>query len=310
MKLNSELLVVLSVLVLIFLVEAGLRQNQSLLSGDVAHLETVDSIAAAVGRGDGITVLFWGNSLIGAGLDLPATTRALGNTLDSEVSTGIVRPDGTTPLEWRYLFRKTVVAQESRPDVLVLGFGPGHLRDRQAGVALSRLAAHHVRSADIPILFAEELATFESRARFMAARWLAIVALGERIRPRIMDLVVPRYTELAPILLRAPTPKEALETARPSPEYRNLAAMLSDAQTAGIRVVAIPMPAPNYWSLDPEERTILLEAGAEILDVRTHLILSPERFPDGEHLDSIGRQIFTAALVEELPLVLNRLAVR
>lgn len=305
---HSEVLVIVTVLTALIAAEIVLRANQSALSGDIAHLERTTLITFQVSEGSGLRVLFWGNSLLGEGVDVDGLVPGLEAALDTPLSVGLVRPDGTTPLEWQYLFRKAVLNTGTPPDVLVLAFGPGHLKDRPAAPLLSRLAVHHVDLPDIPLLFEQDVHTLEARARFLTARVSAVFALAERIQPRIMDVAVPRYTDLAPILLLRQN-SDDVETVEGDPaaetSYHQLRSLLSAAKEAGVVVVALPMPAPELWPLDQEEVAVLSEYGAVLLDVRGDVELKAERFPDGVHLDREGRVAFTDAVAARLPDVIE-----
>jgi hypothetical protein len=293
-NIKTEIRVVLFVVVAVLCLEGILHIYQDRLSGDIAHLDEVANIVARVAQGDGTSVLFWGNSLLAEGVDLPTLERRLGGELDGPVSMGMVRPDGTTPLEWRFLLRKVVLNPGQIPDILVLAFGPGHLRDRPPEGSISRLAAHHVDSADIPQLFAKDLLTLETRASFLMARVSVVYASRDRIRARVLAELVPRYREGAR-LIRPEGPERTGQSGAEA-GFRQLNELLRELAAADVRIVALPMPAPNDWDLEPGELAALQSVNATILDVRRRVTLAPDRFPDNQHLDRRGRDTFTLGL--------------
>lgn len=302
-RLKSEVAAGVVILALLVGAEATLRREGARLSGDVAHLLEVDDITERVGTGPGRSVLLWGNSLIGAGVD-PAQLRGmLSEALDDSVRVGAVRPDGSGPLEWRYLFRRSVVRRDLRADLLVLGVGPGHLFDRPPSQALDRLAAHHLASGDIPELFASDVVDLESRASFLFSRLSRARSLRDRIRDRVLTALVPGYREIAPVLLAPPAPPPG--SPPPTRTYGQLRRFLDEVSAAGIPIVAVVMPAPESWPLEPEVAREMARVGAVVLDVRELASLPPARFPDGEHLDAAGRETFTAALAPRLAALLQ-----
>jgi hypothetical protein len=291
------------VLAALVVAELLLRVFGSALSGDVEHLRQVDDVVEQVARAPGTSVLFWGNSLIAAGVDLDRLRDTVSARVGGSVAAGMVRPDGTTPLEWHYLFRKIVLSRGLDVDVLVLGFGPGHLIDRPASESLDRLAAHYVGWSDVPELFGSDVTGIEPRSSFVLSRLSATHSLRERIRDRVLDALVPGYRGLARDLLTRPSPGAG--GVEPPPggagrTYRNLELFLEDATSTGALVIGVPMPAPREWSVEPAEAAAFARVGAPVLDVRGDVELGPERFYDGEHLDEVGRDRFTATLAPRL----------
>lgn len=311
---------VVGLLAILLAAEFGLRSVGTLLSGDVAHLEAIPSIVEETLTSDEEPVLLWGNSLLGEGIDREALERGLEEAAPGRYTLGKVNPDGTTPMEWSYLLRSALIDGRAGavPGTLVLAFGPGHLLDRSPDQTLERLALYHVGPDDLGRFLGEELHTLEDRAAFLAARTSSLVALGERIQPRILDVVIPRYRERAPILLAregavggqgggaavqapaAPTGEEG------SDRYRHIRTIVDDLARAGIPLILLPMPQPEPWELFPEEREILERCGVTVLDVSQAAGVPPEHFPDGTHMDATGRTIFTSTLAPGLAELLQR----
>lgn len=305
---RAESKVILLVLAALVLVEAGLRSARSHLSSDIEHIDAIPAIAAGLQAREGLRVLVGGNSLIGEGVDPVALERDLSEALGRPVAVGVVKPDGTTPLEWEYLYRKHVFQSGHAPDALVLGFGPGHLRDRRAEAAVLRLALHHVDRADTGRLFRNDLAGFEERATFVLASGWWTFGLRDRIAPRILAEAIPNYRALAPILLQAPeasvqepgSANGSGEEAEAGPTFEHLNRLLASAEEVGVPVILVEMPAPRDYDIEPEAREIARAAGAPIVDVNPVPGIVPASMPDGEHLDAEGRARFTAALARAL----------
>jgi hypothetical protein len=284
-------------------VEGALRLSEDSLSGDVAQIDAAPAQVRHAASDSGLGVLMVGNSLLAEGVDRARLEGMLTTELGTVVSVGKVTSDGTTPLEWHYLTRKLVFDTGISPQVLVLAFGPGHLWDRPGATQVLRLAAEHVAAQDVGMLFREELTDIESRSEFLTARVWRTYALRDRIQLRLLDLVLPYFRTEREELLRRPGSVSG--THQDLSHLRDLRELLEDAAGAGIQVILLPMPAPHLWPVEGPVETLARTLSVPILDVRDKVSLEPERFPDGEHLDALGREAFTEALGPRLGRVVR-----
>lgn len=304
---------VVGLLVVLGVAELGLRSFETMLSGDVAHMEAIPTIVRETVASEGESVLLWGNSLLGEGVDRAALEEGLRTLGSRNYAVGKVNPDGTTPLEWSYLLRSTIEipsgSRSGKPDLFVLAFGPGHLVDRSPTGSLERLALYHVGREDLVQFLLREVQTLDERAAFLSARTLRLVALGERIQPRVLDLAIPEYRERAPLLLARnadPTVDLAADYATDAgSRYRHFRRIVDDLAVAGIPLILLPMPEAQPWELSDDELRVIGECRVTVLDIRTSAGLPPERFPDGTHMDSEGRGTFTAVLTSRLAGLLD-----
>jgi hypothetical protein len=274
--------------------EGVLRLSEPRLSGDVAQIQEAADWVRYASNPSVLGVLMVGNSLLAEGVDRAELEKTLEADLGVDISLAKITPDGTTPLEWRFLFRKLVLRPGNRPAALVLAFGPGHLWDRPGSTQVLRLAAHHVDGADVGLLFREELTDIESRGKFLTARIWKTYALRDRIQLRLLDRVLPYFREEREVLLRTPISGSGVD--HDLGDLRNLTGLLNDAAGAGIPVILLPMPAPKPRPVEGPVETLSRKISVPILDVRGKASLEPDRFPDGEHLDSEGKRVFTEAL--------------
>ncbi len=312
----------LALLGLLIAVEVAFRLGGDRLSGDVAHMQEMSQIAQDVDEASGLRILFVGNSLLGEGVDPGLLAELLGDSIARDVHVGVIRPDGSSPLEWSYLLDRYVFEAGRTPDLLVVPFGPGHLFDRRGREAVLRLAAHHVSNRDIPELLQRDLPGFENRAQFFIARLSRAFALRDRLQPRVLDVLIPDYRELAPMILRAdggdqPGPADEASAA-PSPEGNatpvvsgqrlltldQLARIADRAEAEGLPLMLLAMPQGRPWEMDPIVEGFMAGREPGLLDFRRELNLPAERFPDGQHMDAEGRERFTRMLsVRMLPTV-------
>lgn len=323
----------LALLGLLIAVEVAFRLGGDRLSGDVAHMQEMSQIADEVAEASGLRILFVGNSLLGEGVDPGLLAELLGDSIGHDVHVGVIRPDGSSPLEWSYLLDRYVFEAGRTPDLLVVPFGPGHLFDRRGREAVLRLAAHHVSNRDIPQLLERDLPGFENRAQFFIARLSRAFALRDRLQPRVLDVLIPDYRELAPMILRAdggaqPGPADdagadsqggaGSASAAPSPggsatpvvsgqrllTLDQLGRIADHAEAEGLPLMLLAMPQGRPWQMDPIVEDFMAGREPGLLDFRRELNLPAERFPDGQHMDAEGRERFTRMLsVRMLPTV-------
>lgn len=295
--------------------EVTMRGIRGFLSLDIQHLDQTETIVEDLEEADGLRVLLAGNSLLRSGVDPAALEAELEEALGTEVAVGMVYPDGSNPVEWSYLLRKLVIHPQRHLDVVVLAFGPGHLRDRPVERTLLRLAAHHVDGRDVASFLKDDLDDIESRSQFLLARLSNAYALRDRIAPRVMSAIIPLYEELSPILLRAPDPgrvaaganetgnagaeagREAgISIPRSGPTFSYLGRLVSDCGAAEIPVLALPMPALEPYPVDEGALRLFTQSNIPVMGVSFETAFDPERFPDGEHLDPEGMARFTTVL--------------
>lgn len=306
--------VLLFVISILLLAETGMRLGGEFLSGDVAHLQEVEEIVDQLTVGEDQGILLWGNSLIGDGVDEGVVEDELRRRWSGSARVGKVRPDGTTPLEWDYLLRRSVYLRGRLPYAVVIGFGPGHLADRDAADNIGRLAAHHVARRDILRVLRDEFTGFEARAAFLAARTSRLFALQDRVQPRVLDLFIPGYQEHAPLLLtpavsapddRPPSAEVENPQGAASLSYRHLISLIDEAAVHGVRLILLPMPQPERWRAAAAEEELFERCRVTVLDVRAGITIPAEQYHDGVHLDSEGRSAFSRHLAPALAQLLD-----
>lgn len=300
----SEIWVILIVVVGLVAAEGLISLLRPQLSGDIRHLDESDDIVREVVAGDGLRVVVGGNSLIGEGVDGAILEAALELTTGEEVTVGVIKPDGTGPLEWDYLFRKIMFNPGEHPDVLVLGFGPGHMIDVEPRVHLLRLGVHHVDWPDQGRLSSFDGLGFEERMTVALASLSATFGLRDRVSARVFAALIPNYRALAPILLRGDAPERDPTNLH---TYRHINALLDVAGTSGVPVVLLKMPAQRPYEVEEEVFALEERPGVVVLDLDPFPeLLGPEMYTDQVHLDEAGRTLFSNEVAPELAEAIQR----
>lgn len=301
---NPEARVVAVVVCALLACEAGMRLYGDRLSKDIEHLEQFDEIAAraaAPSPTDVTRVLFLGNSLTRYGLraeQFEAAARDVGRTVRVEKMT----PDNTALADWYYAYRTFFHAAGRSPDLLVIGFADGHLRDAPSNHP-ERLAQYYCRVEDLPELFARDLPTVEDRAHYGAACGSALLCNRDRIERRVLDALIPGYREGIQTL--NDRVRQSLPTRSGTVSYSRLRELLQLTREDGVQVVLAAMPIPNAYAIDPELQALAVETGTPLIDCRAVPGVEPAMFPDGLHMNEEAATRYThylaAALVTRQP---------
>jgi len=298
---HPEARVVACVLAAVVAGEAGMRLYGDRLSKDIRHLEEFDEIAARIAapaQAGETRVLFLGNSLTRFGVDPEEFARAAAETGLGPVRVERMMPDNTALADWSYAYRAFLAGQDRRPDLLVIGFQGGHLRDARSHHP-ERLARYYARWEDLPELFQNDLPTFEARAGFGAAGASALLCNRDRIESRVLDRLIPGYQDNIQILNRRVQGTPSSQPAAPS-TYLRLQALLETARAQGVQVVLAAMPIPDPYEIDPELPGLAQQHGAALVDCRRVPGIAVEMFPDGLHMNADASRLYTRFLAEQL----------
>lgn len=298
---HTETRVVLSLLALLGVCEASMRLYGVRLSKDIQHLEQLDEIAARIAApasGGETRVLFLGNSLTRFGVDPEEFARAAAEQGLAPLRIEKIMPDNTALADWYYAYRAFFAAEDRAPDLLVIGFQGGHLRDA-ASQHPERLARFYCRPEDFPELCARDLLTFESRAGFGAASLSALICNRDRIESRVLARLIPGYEEgIQELNRRVRGGESTINTAAPA--YDRLRRLLDVAAEDGVRVVLAAMPVPQSYEIDPELPRLAAECGARLIDCRHVPGVSADMFPDGLHMDAGAARLYSRYLAGQL----------
>jgi hypothetical protein len=293
---HPEVRVVLCLLLLLGVCEAGMRLYGSRLSQDVRHLEQFEVLAARISappQPGETRVLFLGNSLTRYGVDVNEFILVLTETGRGTVRVERMMPDNTALAEWYYAYRSFFADCGRTPDVLVIGFAGGHLDDAPSRHP-ERLARYYCRWTHLAELGRRDLLTIDARTGFMLAGLSSLLCNRDRIERRVLDLVIPGYQEgiqdlnrrLTRVQRRTPT----------APTFDRLRQLLALARGDGVEVILAAMPVPDPYDLDPELWEIAEECGARVIDCRQVPGIKAEMFPDGLHMNPQAARLYTRYL--------------
>lgn len=296
--------VLLLVFAALLVVELGVRVIEPRLSLDIRHIQAIPDIVSDVHESAGPSVVFFGNSLTRAGVDLGVMASGLAPAGVERGGVAAVYPDDTTILDWIYVYEHYLARPDLEPDLLVLGFAVWHLQDADVQATQTlRLGRHFTSWASLGTLFSQDVHRSEERLNVILAKTSRAFANRERISRRVLA-ALPGYQASAArindVLRRAEETDETDETVEPT--YRQVERFLRSAAAGGTRVVVVAMPTRTRYDLDPRLPDVVEENGAVFVDARDVPGLEPARFRDALHLDEAGAAIYSAYVA---PLLLE-----
>lgn len=298
----QEARVILCLLALLAVLEIVFRASGHRLSHDIENIREIDLTAQTMAAAPMPRVLFVGNSITQAGVD-PAlfTVEAKRHGADPQLSLYSAYPDSSHAAIWDYLLDRYFIEPGRLPEDVVIVTGRVHLLDAAANQA--QLGAYYVSWADVPYYLGHDAHSADSIIEFMLGKAFSIMTLRNRVSPRLFNVLLPYYQENWFILNRAAmtgalvvkpeTPSEAPTT--------HLKHLVQQLKQHGVRLTVVSAPMPHPYVLHPSVVATLKQEQINVLDLNPIPGLSTEHFADEDHLNKLGKEIFTRALSAALP---------
>jgi len=296
----GEFRVVLVVLAVLGVTELAFLTGKQRLSKDVEHLQSVPALAErfATTAGSGPKMLFLGNSLTRYGIDEQVFAESFSQATGVSPRTLKIVPDNTAVADWFYVYRNQFAQPDRAPDVLVIGFEGGHLRDAPSRHT-DRLAQFYCGWCNWPDLCRFDLPDFESQASFALAKCSALYGNRDRVTRRALDVLIPGY-RAGMDRINASLQSHAVPSTSAAPRYERLRELILDAQRQHVRVVLAAMPVPEHYEFDAELLAVVQQTGVELLDLRRVNGIEPAMFFDGLHMDADAARLYSRALAVKL----------
>jgi len=276
--------------------EAGTRILLRSLSRDVQHLAELARMIESMKGTSSPRLVFLGNSTTRAAVNLPVIESYLKAHHAKDVSLLKINPDDSTLPDWYYLMRDLLNRKQFTPDVLVVSGLLQHLDD-YALVHADRIADSYGGLQNASEIFQHEIVNVEDRLTYIASSISQFYANRERFRHRLLDAVIPHYTESANRMNRQLRAKEGPATHR---SYVRLGRFLELCKSKGILPVVVAMPVASPYPVDNEIRVAVESSGGVFLDLTRVQGLSSSHFPDLLHMDEQGSRLFSSALASSL----------
>lgn len=300
-------------------VEAATRGVLYRASKDIARFADYPGRGARLARAPGLRVALVGNSATQRGVDAEALATALAARRNGPVAVETFVADGSKVKEWYYVVKRFVANDRAgAPDAVVLNFFDRCLLDDHVP-EVGRLAQQFAAPGDWPEVIRTDLPGWSERRDFVVGSAWASYASSDRIRARVLNLIVPDYKAFSTRVNEAAL-DHLRRTTTPDPPAaagrRALERLMDYARGRGVTLVfvafpTLPAPGKPPYEVDPAVVRAIEAAGHAYLDLRRVDGLTPAQYDDDEtHLGPEGRAIYSARLAEELSSVLARLPAR
>ncbi len=314
---KNELKAIALALALLLVSEIGVRSLESSLSLDVQHFNNIPSIVNRLTAWPGTRVLFLGNSMTREGVDVKTVETTLTEQGVDVNNLAVERayPDSSRLLDWHYLYQKYLGRKSKLPDILVIGFAQRGLDDAPADSdQVRRIARNFAALQDVPELFSLEFTTPSQRGDYLIANAFTSFAVRERIRLRLLDALIPNFRQTQRELNESQKEQQTatvqpdnLQSAPSRATYTWLARFLKMANTRAVEVVFVAMPVRHFYEFDQRLPSVINQAGAHLIDLRSVPGLDAGKYRDALHMTPQGAQIYSRALAHELAPLLQRI---
>ncbi len=297
---RSELKILLALLLILVLCEAGVRLAMTHLSGDEIHIAQIPDLTHQLSLQSGPRILFVGNSLTRAGINPVEFNSELQETTGDSVSLALATPDDTVPLNWYYLVKNFVLNQDQLPHIICLGISNFHVIDG-AEKRIRKLGRTYCRLKDIPEIYRTDLTSFDERAELLLSGLLYSYATQDRIKKRVLDLLIPDYrTNLRRITEMGRAGSQDEDEGVREYSFNGFGRLLELIAGNQILPVVVAMPLQDDWEVDAALMAVIGSTGALFLDARQIDGLSAADFKDNMHLTPVGARKLSRFLARRL----------
>lgn len=296
--LGDEVKVLLVVAVGLLLGELGIRLVEDQLSKDVHHLQSFERLACELESAQPHPhVLFLGNSMTRYGISRETFEQEFFSLTGTRPATIKFNPDNTALAEWYYAYENYFFDAGRHPDVVVIGFEGGHLRD-QPSHHVARLAQYYCDADDWKALCQNDLKTFEDRAAYVLSSVSCMYGNRDRLQRRVLDALIPAYRDGSQALnIR----QSALaDKKRSAPTYSRLQEFLDMVRAQDVHVILAAMPVRAPYDLDPGLLDLVRREGIQLIDCRQIPGIVPEMFPDGIHMTAQAAELYSRYLADHM----------
>ena len=273
------------------------------MSGDFERFPSYPKQARELAGRPGVRVALIGNSATEEGIDQRKLASLLSQQISGPAQVTAFTADSSEIITWRAMANEVFWRTKAVPDVMVVTFF-GHDLEDGASVELGRVAQFFTHVSDWPDLFSNELTTSSARIEFVLSSAWGTYAVRERIKQRVLSVVVPGFREFEPRLndlSRRYGTHGVSNTAAPQANYRALDRLLESASLHGVKVVLVAFPRNGtHTTIDPAIEKLAASRGAALLDMQPLTHIPPEQYRDSIHLRSAGREVYTELFARAL----------
>lgn len=302
---SSSISRVIAPIIVLCLCLAGLELTTRFVlipaSKDISRFESYSDLARKIDNPACLGLALVGNSTTEKGVDLNALRDFLSTGVGEPVEAEMFVADASQINSWYYMINRFFWRPGHRPgDLCVITYYNVGLADGRPEIG--RLAQNFSTLADWPMLFREDLPDWSDRMDLVVSSFWSTFSARDRIKDRVMGLVVPGYKSFARRLNDDIRSHESADMGAKPPAspatktYRTLARVLDEFRRRGEPLCVVAFPVLEPYELDPLAVAMIRDAGVPFLDLRKVEGLGPEKYEDDIHLNAEGRAIYTRKL--------------
>ncbi|MCW9014613.1 MAG: hypothetical protein OQL06_12590 [Gammaproteobacteria bacterium] len=286
--------VILGLFSILIVIEFSVRIFEDRLSGNLDHIFSIPQIVSQIDQFQkNSSIVFLGNSLTNNAIDSAIVESTLYKNLNSPVHALKVTPDGTAISDWYCIYNNRFNELKQAPTYMVIGFAWGILSDQYPNNP-SRLGGFFCDVDDIDDLSVTGLTNHQQLLRFIAGATSHVYVNRERIRNRILDMLIPNYKMITQKLNQTEESRENTRDARESKyTYLLLERMITSMQSKGTQLILIAMPVIEPYEVDEVLVRLTNKMQIPILDLRDTRYITDDMFKDSIHLNEKGRLKFS-----------------
>lgn len=303
---SSRWITVVCILAVLVGLEFVTRRVLFPASKDFHRFATYPEKAKLLANSELYSIALIGNSATDRGVTESVVAEAFARASGVKSEVVMFPADASRINTWHYIAESAFFRPGTHADRMVITFYEDDLADGNA-VEIGRLAQFFTTPSDWPSVFSIDLPRFGDQVEFMLASGWATLAASDRVRERLLKILVPNYEDFATFVHlanRKPAPVAAKSSPTPR-TYRALERFLAAAAAAKQEVIFVAYPTlldngAMPYEFEPEALTILKQAGAPLIDLRLVDTLTPDLYDDEVHLTEAGRRPYSLKLGQAL----------
>ena len=307
-SMRQEIRVVVAVVLFVISMEIVARIMAPNIDSDREHIhmfpEIIAESAKEAEREELPNVIFFGNSLMRAGLDEKLVSDCLRKTEGPRIVSAKITPVGTAMLDWVYLYQRYFENTNQHPEILVVGFVAHHIHDQEP-IKLRRLSRHFLAINDFPEIWSRDLHDFHSIIQSTLCHFSALEGDQPEHQLKILSGVVSDYNKGLNTnndIIRAAGQRAALKSNMETKEqtFSRMQRLIKICKKHGVEIWFVPMPQPEKWNLHPDAVALIERNEMKLLDARQIKGMTADDFWDGYHLGERGKKKFSYWMAEQI----------
>lgn len=279
------------------------------ISTDFSKFPEFPKRASVLMQQKALRVALIGNSTTYKCTDAKVVQQVLQEQLKRPVVVDAFAADGSSIETWYYLLNHYFWQPGKRPDLFIVTFyNDGILADLADGenLDLGRLAQFLTGPRDWPEVFQNDIHDPGARVEYLLSGLSSSFAAKERMKRRLLDVVVPHYrtftqgVNLAAFEHQQRVAQASHRNAKQAFTYTTLQRFLEKGRGEGSRFIFVAYPTLECtrkpYALDRQATRLIQQYGADFVDMRHVPRLTASSYEDKIHISKIWTPYYSERL--------------